>query len=318
MNKLRYLEIFIKVAEIGSFHAVSKVLGISPQATSKAISQLERSIGIKLFRRNTRQCRLTEEGQGFLNKVQSGVKILDEAWNSAKASYSDLSGTIRITASTNMAGKIIVPLIKTFQEINPKLDFNLITTDQFVDLVKEGIDIGFRTGLEPGGKHHSIKLNSIQLITCASPEYLNNNGMPISVQELSHHKCLGFEFPNSGRVEPWEFIKNEQLFFQNVNSFFHTNDADTKAKAVLLGMGIGQLTNLAAAEGLRSGKLVPVFYDNVSYRYGEYMYYPGHHDLTTRARKFVNFVTNQLVNNDNNLFSSAELKRLQDVFLKGA
>jgi len=66
MDRLGAMETFARVAELGSFNRAASQQGTTPQAVSKAIRQLEKELGLRLFHRSTRRSTLTDEGKAFL------------------------------------------------------------------------------------------------------------------------------------------------------------------------------------------------------------------------------------------------------------
>jgi DNA-binding transcriptional LysR family regulator len=65
MEQLSGLAAFVKTADLGSFVAAGRVLGLSASAVGKAVTTLERQVGVRLFQRSRRSIRLTEEGRLF-------------------------------------------------------------------------------------------------------------------------------------------------------------------------------------------------------------------------------------------------------------
>ncbi|OFC70395.1 LysR family transcriptional regulator [Alteromonas confluentis] len=314
MDKLRAIEIFRQVAEMGSFYKASKILGITPQATSKAIAQIEKHLGTKLLYRNTRQCRLTEEGERFLLEVTKGVSLIENAWEQAHELSSEPRGTLRVTCGLHFGRTVLLPLIDQFQQRFPRIEVELYATDNFVDLVKEGIDVGFRNGLEPSGNNYSQRLFDLQMLACASPDYLRRYGIPDTYHDLSAHTCTGSRQINSGRIEPWEFMENGELIFHHVHSRFWVSDSEVETEAVLRGMGIGLLANLNVAAHIRSGKLVPVLCRYLSHRYGVYLYFPGGKKLSDRASRFIEHARDELLGSSSFQFSVDQLQQLQEKF----
>ncbi len=61
MDRLSGLTAFVRTADLGSFAAAGRVLGLSASAVGKAVTNLERQLGVRLLQRSTRSIRLTEE-----------------------------------------------------------------------------------------------------------------------------------------------------------------------------------------------------------------------------------------------------------------
>src|SRR5580698_6260085 len=64
---LRQLDTFLAVARAGSFHAAARQLNSTQPAISTRIAQLEQTLGVRLFERTTRSCRLTPRGHSLVN-----------------------------------------------------------------------------------------------------------------------------------------------------------------------------------------------------------------------------------------------------------
>jgi DNA-binding transcriptional LysR family regulator len=89
MNDMAGLPVFVQVAEMQSFVAAGRILGISASAVGKSIARLEERLGVRLFHRSTRSIRLTQEGLIFLDRCR---RILSEL----KSAELELSGAIEL------------------------------------------------------------------------------------------------------------------------------------------------------------------------------------------------------------------------------
>lgn len=98
MNKLREIECFIAVAELGSFVKAADALNISKAAVSLTILELEGRLGARLMQRTTRRLSLTEAGVLYLERCKQIVTALEEADQVIGAGISDPTGLLRINA----------------------------------------------------------------------------------------------------------------------------------------------------------------------------------------------------------------------------
>lgn len=314
MDRLRAIETFLRVADLGSFHAAAQAQGSTPQAASKAIRQLESELGVRLFHRTTRASNLTDDGRRFLERVRPGLETVTAAWNDVQQLAAEDSGLIRIAAA-RLGRHLLLPLLAEFRTLHPKIEFELILEDRYTDLVGAGIDIGFRSGQAPDAQVVARELFRLQLIVCAAPDYLRRHGLPRSRQQLAQHQCTGSRQPNSMRLEPWEFLVDGELVFEHLPSGFCSNDIEAETEAVLAGFGIGQLDAINAAPLLRSGALVPLLIEHVSERHGQYLYYPQRRAMPVRVRRFVDFALQRLSGGNGFCFALAELRMLQQRFV---
>lgn len=79
MDRLSTLRLFTRLAELQSFSATAAELDISASAASKAIAELEQTIGAKLLHRTTRRVSLTEVGARYAERAAAVLQAMEEA-----------------------------------------------------------------------------------------------------------------------------------------------------------------------------------------------------------------------------------------------
>jgi DNA-binding transcriptional LysR family regulator len=186
--------LFIGVVRAKAFSQAAVDAGLTPQAVSKAVRQLEEHLGVRLFHRTTRSLSLTDEGA----PVRAGQPRPAPAGRGARpdqGSRLEVEGLIRVAAPTSIGNAIIVPLLQEFQQRYPGAHFDVQLDDHFTDLVESKIDVGFRAGSPPERNLISRKLGDITLLTCAAPSYLARTARRRKVSELAAHRCTGFRRP---------------------------------------------------------------------------------------------------------------------------
>ena len=318
MDRLRVIATFVRAAELGSFQQAAVMQGITPQAVSKAVRQLEHELGVRLFHRTTRKSSLTEDGRRFLESVKPGLDEVMSAWSRARRSAEDEEGLVRITAPGTVGRGLLVPLVVEFRRLYPKVQIDLLLDEHFTDIVAERIDVGIRCGSQPDAQLVVRTLFPIQVVTCASPAYLAEHGWPQTPEDLVHHACTGFRQPNTGRLLPWEFQIDGELVLREVPLAMCTNDAEAEIEAILAGIGIGQVDSVSAATHLRAGRLVPLFGNLVSQRHAAYLYYPQRNDMPRRVRRFIDFMVERLRGTHGYQFEKSELGALASAALAAA
>lgn len=290
MDKTRALALFLGVARAGSFSQAAVEAGLTPQAMSKAVGQLEQALGVRLLHRTTRKLSLTDEGARLVELAGPGLQLLNEALDDVQHSRQHMDGLIRIAAPVSLGSYLLVPLMKAFQDKYAGVRFDALLDDRFTDLVEAKIDLGIRAGNEPDRNVIARHISDIELLICASPEYLKKHGTPKSLDELlTQHRCTGFRHPNTGRLLPWELMQNGTLVFQDVPAVATFNNVETEVEAVRNGIGIGQLTRYAIEDDLARGTLIALLPQYDSARQKLYLYYPQRKQLPLRVRRFIDF-----------------------------
>lgn len=316
MDELRAITIFVRAADLGSFNRVAIAQGMTPQAVSKAIRQLERHLGVRLFHRTTRKSSLTEDGRRFLETVKPSLEGMLGALSRARRAAEDDEGLIRITALRLIGRNVLLPLIEEFREHHPGIEIELLLDERITDLVAERIDIGFRGGAPPEGQLVARQLFALQLIPCAAPSYLARHGCPSTLDDLLRHRCTGFRLPTTGRLMPWEFRVGEEIVHRDIPAVFCTNDPQVEVEAVIAGFGIGLLDGINAAEHIRAGLLVPLLCEHASERMGIHIFYPQRADMPRRVRSFIDFTVGRLLNSTSFCLGIEELEKHRRAFLK--
>ncbi|TFW17660.1 LysR family transcriptional regulator [Duganella callida] len=294
MDKARVISLFIGVVRAGSFSQAAVDAGLTPQAVSKAVRQLEQHLGVRLFHRTTRSLSLTDEGTRLFELANPGLRLLDDALEQIRNSRLDVDGVIRLAAPTSIGNAIIVPLLQEFQQRYPGAHFDLVLDDHFTDLVESKIDVGFRAGSPPERNLVARKLGDMLLVPCATPAYLERHGAPRTVADLAQHRCTGFRQPNTGRMLPWELHVDGATVYQDVPAVASFNTVEGEVAAVLSGMGIGQVPVFMVEQELAGGALVPLLPQTVTSNNGVFMYYPQRTQMPLRVRHFIDFVSERV------------------------
>jgi DNA-binding transcriptional LysR family regulator len=291
MDKARVVTLFIGVVRAGSFSQAAADAGLSPQAVSKAVRQLEDHLGVRLFHRTTRSLSLTEEGERLFELANPGLRLLDEALDHVQNSRKDMDGVIRVAAPTSFGNHMLVPLVRDFQEQYPGVQFDLLMEDHFTDLIEAKIDVGFRGGNPPERNLISRRIGDIGLVICAAPRYIERYGAPKTVDELLAHRCTGFRQPNTGRMVPWELHVDGGTVYKDIPTVASFNTVEGEVQAVRAGVGIGQLAAYMVDRDLADGALVHLLPQTTTVNSGVFMYYQQRTQMPQRVRQFIDFAS---------------------------
>jgi DNA-binding transcriptional LysR family regulator len=306
-NELRAIATFIKAAELGSLRQAAVAQGITPQAASQALTQLETYLGVRLFHRTTRKLSLTEEGQRFLGAAAPGLQALQRALHGARQGRDEIAGPLRIAAPRSIMLPVLWPVLEEFCARHPDIEPDVQLDDRIGNWVEERVDVGFRAGSPPGDGVIARLLLPLQLIVCAAPGYIARHGAPQSIDALAQHRCSGFRHPSTGKPMPWEFAVGGETVARDVASVVMTNDVELEANAVVAGQCIGQLVGVTAAPLVRAGRLVPLLTAHVTHHLGLYLYYGSRVAQPARVRAFIDLVVERVAGNAAWVLTAQEL-----------
>lgn len=176
-STLSSYRIFNAVAEAGNISKAAKELFISQPAISKAVSKLEQSLSVKLFIRNSRGVKLTEEGALLYEYTCSAFESLRQGEESIKKIHSLGIGHIKIGVSTTLCKYLLLPYLQSFIEAYPHIKVTIECRSTFETLaqLEEGkLDIGLIGKPSQTRTIDFFPLKSIQDTFVASPTYLEN------------------------------------------------------------------------------------------------------------------------------------------------
>ena len=183
MQSLRGILNFTRTAELGSFAAAARELGISPVAVSQNISRLELSLGVRLLARSTRALQVTPEGQAFLEQCKGPLAQLDAACKDAASDVKTASGKLRVTIISPLAFLYFVPLLPTFFARYPDIQLELELSEDSTSLIAKRFDVGIRVGALNDAAFVARPLGPLRLLLCASPAYLARCGTPATLND---------------------------------------------------------------------------------------------------------------------------------------
>jgi DNA-binding transcriptional LysR family regulator len=307
INELRSVAAFVKTAELGSLRKAAQAQGITPQAASQALSQLERHLGVRLFHRTTRAMSLTEEGQRFLETARPALLGLERAFRDAAAVKDEIAGPLRIVGPRSMFAPVAGPVIEAFCRRYPEIRADVRLSDRIGNWVEDRVDAGFRIGVSPQEGVVARRLFPIQSIICAAPDYLRRHGAPESLDALAAHRCSVFRHPDMGYAAPWRIKASDGIVDHPVVPAFCTNSEELELEMVLSGAVIGQLTGIAAAGPIRAGRLVPLFAAHVAEYAGFFLYYGSRAAQPARVRAFIDFAASRLKDSAEFVLGAEEL-----------
>ena len=307
INELRSITTFAKAVELGSIRAAAAAQGVTPQAASQAIAQLEQHLGVRLLHRTTRSLSLTDEGQQFLESTQPAVATIERALHSVRGSKDEIAGPLRIVGPRSAFAPVLMPVLDEFCRAYPDVVPDVQLDDGIGNWVNDRVDVGFRIGGPPAEGLIARRLFAVQLVICAAPAYLQQSGVPRTLDELAGHRCSVFRHPATGQVTPWYVQVGQGVVERHVPGALSTNDVDLELQAVLAGRVIGQVSSMYAAPLVRAGSLVPLLAEHVTEHIDLYLYYGSRAAQPRRVRAFIDLAIKRLADNPAFVLSPKEL-----------
>ena len=245
MDKLNAMQVFVRVAEAGSFIAVANQLQIARSMVTRQVAALEKHLGIKLITRSTRRLTLTSAGSAYLEKCRVILNMVDAAEAAFAEERATPRGRIRMGLPLTFGLQSVVPALLDFATEAPYVELVMDLSDQRANLIEEGLDLSIRitADLQPGDIVR--QLGQCQLHTLASPTYLKQYGEPRHPDELRHHECLIYS--SDSAINTWSYRENGVARHVSVRGRIVANNGVALMEAASRGMGITRQPDFIAA-----------------------------------------------------------------------
>lgn len=289
MDKLTGVYAFLCAAEMRSFVAAGRQLGVSASAVGKSVARLEKRLGVRLIHRSTRSLRLTAEGEAYFLRCRHAVDGLEEAEALLSQAAETPRGRLRVSVVT-FAHRLLLPILAGFIRRHPEIELDLDFDDRIVDVIEDGFDAVIRIGELPNSNLMSRRIGAFKAGLFASPDYLLRHGTPEHPRDLERHICLRFRNHTSGKLQKWDLRVDANEIDPWVPTGLVCNNPDALMGACLNGLGIAYLPDLVAREAVVAGALAPLLASYMTLKGQLWLLWPSSRQMTPRLRVFLDYV----------------------------
>ena len=282
---------FLRVAERRSFTAAAADLGVSAQAVSQTIKQLEARTGVALFSRTTRDVSLTEAGRRFLDQARPGVAAVASAFEAAQALGEHPSGLLRLNVPRIALVGLLELVLVDFSDAYPAVTLEIFVEDRLANIVEGGFDAGIRLGEIIDADMVAVRLTPpARMTVVGSPAYLDKHGRPKRPRELRDHRCVNFRNSARGDLYRWEFEINGREVEVAVSGSIIVNDSTMLITTAANGLGLSYTLEPVAAPLVADGLLEPVLQSYCPESPGFFVYFPSRAQVLPKLRAFIDFM----------------------------
>jgi DNA-binding transcriptional LysR family regulator len=250
---------FTHVAETRSFRQAAERLGVSTAAVSKAVRKLEERLGVRLFTRSSRSVVLTPEGERYFQHCREAIASMEVARELMSQSRRSPSGELRISMSF-ILGRRVVPALSRFAARYPKVALRVSLSDRVSNLQEEDhLDVALLVGVRDDSNLIQKRLLKTRWVTVVSPAFLLRHGLPKEPADLARLNCLRFLLPN-GKPRDFSFLDpaSGRGETRAVTGNLLIDHGDQLLDAARAGMGVAQVLDFMAADGVRQGDLTEI------------------------------------------------------------
>jgi DNA-binding transcriptional LysR family regulator len=248
---------FAHVAELGSFTAAARALGVPKVAVSRAIASLERRLGSRLLSRTTRRVALTPAGallQPHCRRLLHEVETVRSRFTPATTAQ-----PVRVLVDAGYGRLLITPLVPRFLEHFPSIELQVSLTDTHPIGPDDEWDVFICNNPEPLARLMHTALGSPPLLLCATPAYLSKHGRPRSPGDLNAHTVLRVVEQRESPALHLQRGYEEHLI--RLRPVLQVSDPALVHSSMAAGLGIGVLPEFLCRQGLAAGKIERILPD---------------------------------------------------------
>lgn len=281
------IALFVSVVEAGSLSEAARRLHVAKSNLSRALSALEKELGVQLIYRNTRNFRPTDAGLGLYAQCKAPYFDIKMAAENVRQNDVLLKGKFTLTAAVDLAHTVLPAIVAGFARAYPRLHVEIRGEDRTVDLVSEGVDLALRMGRLSDSELRAAKISDISLILVASPTYLTARARPRTLEQLTEHPYISFNR---------RFEKQIRLLRRGggdhrvrMNPVMAANNPLLAKSLVLEGQGVSLLPDFICYEELKAGRLTRVLPEFTSEASPVHFVWPAHRAESPKVRAFLDF-----------------------------
>jgi DNA-binding transcriptional LysR family regulator len=287
------LAMLAKVIDLNGFSAAARALAVPKAAVSRAVADLERSLGVRLLERTTRRIALTAAGRLVYAHARRVAEETDAARTAIEKLKSPEARALRVVADPTYGRVLLSPLVPRFLEA-----FMHVTLEVALDaqqLAQGAWDVAIRTRPPVDASIRQRLLGAPPALLCATPAYLQQRGTPERPDELRGHDLLT---PDAADLPEFRLLleRGAQRAEVPLTPKLAVDDPAVLHAATAAGLGIGLLPEFLCRQGLATGRLKAVLSDwAVPPAAALYALYPAALESDARAQQFVEFLAANIV-----------------------
>ena len=290
MDKLRAIQLFVRLADLGSFTRVAEQTNASKSMISKEISKLEDSLGARLLHRSTRNVQLTHVGEGYLQRAREILGKLDDADNFVQDLQQHPKGKLKINAPMALGITDLSHLFSDFMEAYPDIELDIHLGDESVDLVEQGFDLGFRASSRPIDSNYLGRpLTRFKYRVCASADYIERHPDIKLPQDLKGYNCFVYSYFQGKNVWPIEDGVS-------VQGTLRVNSTIFMMEAIKRGQGIGFIPDFVCRDAIEKGEVVEILENSNKPNLTLYALYPARHFVPPKLIQCIDYLERWFAN----------------------
>lgn len=291
MDKLDAMNALVRVVTSGSYAEAARRLGLTRSAVSKAVMELEHTLGARLLDRTTRRVTPTEAGLAYYERCLAILAQVAETEAQISRLHDEPKGVLKVNAPLSFGTMYLGAAVADFMARYRDLKVELTLTDRFVDPLEEGVDVTIRIGKLADSSLIARRIASTPMLIVASPEYLKRNRAPKSPADLASHQCLTYGHTTS--MQRWHLKDEDEPMNVLIGACMSSNNGDVLRDAAVAGIGITLLPMFIVGREVAAGQLEAILPDFAPSDLDIHALYAPNRYLAAKTRVFIDFLVDR-------------------------
>jgi LysR family transcriptional regulator, low CO2-responsive transcriptional regulator len=291
---LPHLDTFARAAELSSFTAAGKALGLTQAAISQRVQALERRLGRPLFHRQGGRVLLTEAGQQLYDFALRILELHRQAVQEITGTAAPLQGELTLAASSIPGEHLLPELLARLRSRFPHVQVRATVTDtqQVLDQVEQG---QAHLGLV-GGKGESTHLDylafasdELALIVPAGHPWARRKR--VTLAQLAPESLILREAGSASRQCFEQALAAVGSSLQQLHLVMELGSNEAIKEAVQRGLGLTVLSTHAVAREIEAGRCHALHIAGLALTRDLFIVWDQRRVLPIPARHFLDLVT---------------------------
>ncbi|HIS29822.1 MAG TPA: LysR family transcriptional regulator [Candidatus Avamphibacillus intestinigallinarum] len=256
--KLDSYKIFGIVAEHKSFSEAAKVLFMTQPAISQAVSQLERELDTRLFKRTPHGVTLTDEGRLLYEYVHSAIGLIDVAEEKILEFKNLTAGELKIGVGDTISRYFLLPALEKFHNTYPNVKFRIVngTTFELCNTLKTGdVDIAICNFPIDDSDLELRPCIDVQDIFVCGEKFKNLLKKPAQLDELVKLPLIFLESQANSRQYVENYLLSKGI---QITPEFELGSHDLMLEFARINLGIACVTEEFSLDLLDKGLIYPI------------------------------------------------------------
>lgn len=259
MIDLNDLQCFARICEAQSFTVAAERLGLPKSSVSRALTRLERRLGVRLIERTTRSLMLTEAGELYLERCMRMLEEAEQADLAIGAMHAKPRGLLRVAASVPFTRFVLAPMLGEFLAAYPQVRVEMQLLGADARPGDTAADIVIHADPSEDSSLRATPLFTLRLAPYASPAYLAGRRLPQAPADLREHDCISSHCSKPGLpagTSSWRLQRGASRQEVRFEPRVTAADPTIAHQLTLAGTGVALLTEHAARSDVEAGRLV--------------------------------------------------------------